>query len=51
MENLLREEHHTRSMTAEAGGPAMGSGLRPTVEAVCSPRRLVVILDRWEWPW
>jgi hypothetical protein len=48
MENLRRKDHHTSAMTAEAGGPAVGAGLRHTVEAVgCGSvsRRLLVVLD------
>lgn len=47
MENLRRKDQDTSAMTAEAGGPAVGSGLRHPVEAVgrgCAPLRLVVIL-------
>ena len=57
MENLRRKDQYASAMTAEAGGPAVGAGLRHPVEAVgrgCAPRRLtdahhsdrlVVILD------
>lgn len=51
MENLRCKEHHTSVMTARAGGPTVGSGLRYPGEAVgygCAPRRLVLILDRLE---
>ena len=47
MKNLRRKEHHTSAMTPEAGGPAVGPGLRHPAGAIgrgCAPRRLVVIL-------
>jgi len=66
MENLRRKEHHTSTMTAEAGGPTVGTGLRHLVEAVgrgCTLRRPdgallsgppilpAVSSDRLGWSW
>ena len=48
MVNLRRKDQDTSAMTAEAGDPAVGTGLRYPVEAVgrgCAPRWLVVTLD------
>ena len=48
MENLRRKYNYTSAMTAEAGDPEVGAGLRHPVEAVgrgCASHRLVVILE------